>query len=181
MDMANALKTERLSIRRITVDDCRAMQAIWTDLAASPYAQYDHPQETDDASVRSRIDRWASVAEGMEHIFFAVCLQDTVIGFVSLNQRSDSYELGYGFHSDFHGKGYAKESLSAIIEWITAAGASCITAGTALDNAPSVRLLLSLGFRQTGTEDVSFWKDAEGNDIVFKGGIFHLQTKMAGQ
>lgn len=170
------LITKRLSVRRVAVDDWKAMQAIWTDIAASPYAQYDNPKDTDDASVQSRIARWASEAEGMAHIFFAVCLQDTVIGFVSLNQRSDSYELGYGFHSNYHGQGYAKESLSAIIKWMTTKGASCITAGTALANQPSVRLLLSLGFRQTGTEDVSFWQDDEGNDIVFKGGTFTLLT-----
>lgn len=28
----------------------------------------------------------------------------------------------------------------------------------------------------TATEDVSFWQDDEGNDIVFKGGIFTLLT-----
>lgn len=99
-----------------------------------------------------------------------------MIGYVSLNQRSDSYELGYGFHSNYHGWGYAKESLSAIIEWITNKGVTCITAGTALANESSVKLLLSLGFQQTGTEDVSFWQDDEGNDIVFKGGIFTLLT-----
>ena len=170
------IKTDRLSIRRVIAEDWKAMQQIWTDISASPYAKYDNPKDTDEALVRSRIERWASVADSMEHIFFAVCLQDTMIGYVSLNRRSDSYELGYGFHSNYHGQGYAKESLSAIIKWMTAKGTSCITAGTALANEPSVRLLLSLGFQQTGTEDVSFWQDAAGNDIVFKGGVFSLQT-----
>ena len=49
-----------------------------------------------------------------------------------------------------------------------------ITAGTALNNTPSVRLLASLGFKQTGTEEVSFYKDAEGNDITFEGGTYEL-------
>ena len=51
-------------------------------------------------------------------------------------------------------------------------GVSQIEAGTALNNRPSVRLLRALGFRQTGTEQVSFYRDAEGNDIVFEGGVF---------
>ena len=41
---------------------------------------------------------------------------------------------------------------------------------------PSVSLLHALGFRQTGTEAVSFYQDADGNDIVFDGGIFELDT-----
>ena len=50
-----------------------------------------------------------------------------------------------------------------------------ITAGTALNNTPSVKLLNSLGFRQTGTETVSFYKDEEGNAVNFECGIYeHL-------
>ena len=49
-----------------------------------------------------------------------------------------------------------------------------ITAGTALNNTPSVKLLNSLGFRQTGTETVSFYKDEEGNAVNFEGGIYEL-------
>jgi len=33
-----------------------------------------------------------------------------------------------------------------------------------------------LGFQLIGTEDVSFYQDAQGNDIVFEGGIFELNT-----
>ena len=47
-------------------------------------------------------------------------------------------------------------------------------AGTAINNGPSAALLKSLGFRQTGTETISFYKDDKGNDIVFDGGIFEL-------
>ena len=46
------------------------------------------------------------------------------------------------------------------------------TAGTALDNRPSVALLSSLGFTQTATESVSFYQDSAGNPIVFTGGVF---------
>ena len=53
-------------------------------------------------------------------------------------------------------------------------GAVTITAGTALNNTPSVRLLTSLGFRQIGTETVSFYKDSAGNDITFEGGNYEL-------
>ena len=43
-----------------------------------------------------------------------------------------------------------------------------------MNNTPSVSLLKSLGFELIGTEKVSFYKDAQGNDIVFEGGIFEL-------
>lgn len=102
-----------------------------------------------------------------------MCLQDSVIGYIALNQRQESYEIGYCFHSDYHGNGYAKESISALLEMI-AQGVSRIVAGTALKNIPSVKLLLSLGFKQVGTEEQSFYQDAEGKAIVFEGGIYEL-------
>ena len=168
------IKTERLTVRRVRGDDWKAIQAIWTDAATSVYAQYDKPNDLDDQAVSRRIAMWASFADGDEHMFFAVCLQEKVIGYVALNKREDGYEIGYCFHSAFHGKGYAKESISALISEMKKQGVSLIMAGTALNNTPSVNLLLSLGFRLTGTEKVSFYQDKEGNPVVFEGGIYEL-------
>ena len=169
------ITTERLTIRRICADDWKAIQKVWIDFADSEYAQYDRPNDTDDLSVSRRIAKWASFSDSGEHLFFAVCLEDTVIGYIAFNQRKDGYETGYCFHSDYHGKGYARESFSVLLDLMKAKGVSRISAGTALKNTPSVKLLTSLGFRQIGTEQVSFYKDAEGNDIVFEGGVFELQ------
>lgn len=43
-----------------------------------------------------------------------------------------------------------------------------------MNNLSSVKLLTSLGFEKIGEEKVSFYKDSDGNDIVFEGGIFAL-------
>ena len=168
------IRTGRLLIRRICTEDWKAVQEIWADASRSVYARYDRPNDLDDRSVFRRIERWASFKDSDEHRFFAVCLKDAVIGYAALNKREDGYELGYCFHSDYHGKGFAKESISAIIDTVKDEGAAGITAGTALDNTPSVRLLTSLGFKQTGTETVSFYKDDKGDPMTFEGGIFEL-------
>ena len=107
-------------------------------------------------------------------MFFAVCLQNRVIGYIAFNKREDGYEIGYCFHSDYHGKGYAKESHLALINYLHRLGIEKFTAGTALKNSPSVNLLKALGFQQTGEEKVSFYQDQKGNDIVFDGGIYEL-------
>lgn len=172
------LKTERLFIRRVARDDWPAFAEIWSDQAASDYACFDHPSDTDPVRVRERIETWSMFAVSTEHMFFAVCLLDKVIGFFAFNRRERGYEIGYCFHSAFHKKGYALEALSALTAHITEAGlAEHFEAGTALENAPSVKLLLAAGFRQTGTESVSFYRDTEGNDIWFEGGIFELEMK----
>ena len=170
------LKTDRLIIRHIVPDDWKSIKEIWVDFNASALSQYDKPHNTDDEDVQRRIEKWAGANSGTEHMFFAICLGDTVIGYSTFNIREDGYEIGYGFHSAYHGMGYAKESHLALFDYLHTLGITKFTAGTAINNTPSVSLLKSLGFELTETEKVSFYKDAQGNDIVFEGGIFELNT-----
>ena len=171
------LKTERLIIRHIEPNDWKSIKEIWTDFNNSPFSQYDMPHNTDNEDVKNRISKWANASSGFEHIFFAVCLDNVVIGFFSFNIRKDSHEIGYCFHSKYQGKGYAKESLEALIKYLTEIGIKKFSAGTAINNIPSVSLLKSLDFILTGTEKISFYKDEQGNEIVFDGGIFELNIE----
>ena len=168
------IKTERLTIRHIVADDWQSIKEIWTSFNASDLSQYDMPHNTDDADVQTRIAKWAAANSGIEHMFFAVCLGDTVIGYIAFNIRENGHEIGYCFHSAYHSKGYAKESHLALLEYMRELGIKRLTAGTAINNAPSVALLKSLDFKLIETENVSFYKDADGNDVVFEGGIFEL-------
>ena len=168
------LKTDRLTIRHIIPDDWKYIKEIWVDFNSSALSQYDKPHNTDDEDVQRRIAKWAEANSGTEHMFFAICLYDIVIGYSAFNIRENGYEIGYCFHSAYHGKGYAKESHMALFDYLRTLGITKFTAGTAINNTPSVSLLKSLGFELTETENVSFYKDAQGNDIIFQGGIFKL-------
>ena len=169
------IRTERLKVRRVREDDWREIGEIWAETAKTPFARFDSPNDTSDEAVKLRIERWASFADSSEHMFFAICLDETVIGYVSLHQRDDAYELGYCFHPNYHGQGFARESISALSDMMKMRETHKIIARTALNNTPSVSLLVSLGFAQTGKEKVSFYRDADGNDIYFNGGIYELQ------
>lgn len=169
------ITTEGLTIRRIVVEDWKGIKEIWDDQKHSTYARFDKPNDTEPVIVRKRIEKWASYAYSMEHMFFAVCLDERIIGYVAFNRRDNGYETGYCFHSKYHGKGYAKKSMIALIHTIHDIQlCAVITAGTAIENIPSIRLLQSLGFHQIGTERVSFYRDNKGNAIYFDGGIFEL-------
>ena len=168
------LKTKRLTVRSITQNDWKSVKNILEDFNLGKYARYDVPQSTDDASVRARVSRWALANNGFEHMFFAVCLDGVMIGYIAFNKRENGYEIGYSFHSDHHGKGYAKEAHIALFDYFKSIGITKFFAGTAINNIPSVCLLRSLGFKQIATEKVSFYKDENGRDIVFDGGVFEL-------
>lgn len=180
------ITTERLLIRPIVAEDWQAVGAIWAALAPLPMAQYDMPFNLDPDDIRARIARWADFTRrGTEHMFFAVCLQPSeeqtltenqpkAVGYIACNQRENGHEIGYSFHPAYHRKGYAKEALTALLARLHDLDITRFCAGTALNNTPSVKLLTALSFQLVGTEKVSFYKDAAGNDIVFDGGIFEL-------
>ena len=166
------ITTERLTLRRFAQSDRLALKRIFEDQAASPYAKYDTPKAADERSVAEKAARWASFSDSEEHMFFAVCLEGEMIGYIAMNRREDGYETGYNFMSAHHGKGYAAESMKALLAEMKKRGVNRVTAGTALLNTPSVRLLLCCGFVKTGEEDVSLYKDENGKPVVFRGGLF---------
>ncbi len=166
------LQTPRLTLRYVLSSDWPALQGIWADFKTSPYACFDCPHPIDAPSVKARIARWAEASAGEDHLFFAAVLGEEVIGYISFNRRETGFEVGYCFHSSYHGQGYAKEALSALMEEMKSRGVSRLTAGTALENTPAVALLTSVGFRQIATEQVSFYQDGDGRDVVFSGGVF---------
>lgn len=88
-----SLKTERLTIRHIVSNDWKSIRDIWIDFNASEYAQYDTPHITEDVDVQSRIAKWAAANSGTEHMFFAICLDETVIGYIAFNIREKDMRL----------------------------------------------------------------------------------------
>ena len=171
------IKTERLLIRKVVADDWLSIKRIWDDFRKSKYAKYDVPHKSDADEIKSQVSKWEVANKEEKHLFFAVCLENEVIGYIDFHDIGNGYESGYCFHSDYHGKGYVKESYQALIKLFSNRGIKRLTAGTALKNIPSVRLLNSLGFKQIGTEKVSFYQDEKGNDIYFDGGIFELKME----
>lgn len=169
------LQTRRLTLRLLQESDAPALREIWQDFSRSPLSQYDCPHPTTMEAVSAFAMRWVQASRQPQsgNRFWVVCREGRMIGYFSCHQQENATcEIGYCFHSDAHGCGYARESLSALLAFLPTQGFSRATAGTALKNTPSVALLHALGFVQTATEDVSFYQDAQGRPIVFTGGVF---------
>lgn len=162
------MQTHRLQIRELDPYDWQAMQRIALDFLKSEYVIYDMPLPVEDEKIKELTKQFAA-----SHLFFAVMLDNVMIGYVCFHEENGNYDLGYCFHSDYHGKGYAYEACHAVMEHISKTRcAKAFTAGTALQNVPSCKLLNKLGFVLAKTEMLSFHKDNVGNDIVFEGGSF---------
>ena len=164
------LETSRLYICRLHETDWQQMKNIFIDFNNSQYAVYDMPLPTKDEEAKALTKKFAD-----SNLFFAVFLKESrdMLGYVCFHKEGDNYDLGYCFHSAYHSKGYAYESIKSLIEYFVAeCGATGFTAGTAIDNTPSYKLLEKLGFVCVSTETVSF-----DNVFSFQGGNFELNVK----
>ncbi|MBQ9082604.1 MAG: GNAT family N-acetyltransferase [Clostridia bacterium] len=161
------LETNRLFIRRLSASDWPAMKNIFIDFNRSKYVIYDMPLPTQDEDTKAVTRQFAE-----SNLFFAVFLKESnsMMGYVCFHKDGNSYDLGYCFHSAYHANGYAYESITALIRYFADTyGATRFTAGTALDNTPSCKLLEKLGFVCASTEAVSF-----DPAFSFQGGNFVL-------
>lgn len=164
------LKTDRLYIREISITDWKDLQRIVIDFGNSKYRIYDMHFPTEDHAIQELVKRLVD-----SHLFFVVYLQGMpdMIGYICFHNNSGQYDLGYCFHSDYNGNGYGFESCLAVMNYMKQfRGAEGFTAGTALLNTPSCKLLEKLGFVCKDTEELSFHKDKLGNNIIFQGGNF---------
>ena len=164
------LETSRLFIRNLNESDWQKMKSIFVEFNRSKYAVYDMPLPTEDEQAKALTKRFAD-----SNLFFAVFLKQSneMIGYVCFHKDGDTYDLGYCFHSSNHSNGYAYESTNALIKYFAdECGVTHFTAGTAIDNIPSCKLLEKLGFVCVSTEEVSF-----DNAFSFQGGNFVLNIR----
>lgn len=168
------LYTRRLEIRPFRRDDWRGLKRIVLDFQASQYRYFDSAMPTEDERLRAMTEFFENAG-----LCYAVFEQGgaEMLGYVGFHFENGSLEIGYRFHSSAHGKGYAFESISALMSLFEDTGmVERFTAGTALENAPSVKLLGRLGFVQTGTEEVCFY---DGHP--FAGGTFEKKVDITGK
>jgi RimJ/RimL family protein N-acetyltransferase len=138
------IRTQRLILRRATLDDVDAFHAVMSDPRAMRYWSTP-PHETLDetrAWVTSMVERSAEACND-----FAVELDGSLIGKAGCYKLP---EIGYILHPDHWGKGYAREALAAVIAHVFATcDVERLIADVDPRNSGSIALLERLGFTET--------------------------------
>jgi RimJ/RimL family protein N-acetyltransferase len=170
------LETERLTIRTFSISDWEALRELILQYESSRFAVYDQPWPTSPEEIKN-ITEWFASADR----YLAVCLKDTgrFVGFVALNQEPNEHErtfnLGYVFHSSYHGKGFATEACRAVLSHaFDRLRAQRVVSGTAATNSASCRLLERLGFKKISENTGSFRNAPDGTPIEFLGYSYEL-------
>jgi len=142
------LETERLSLRKLTVDDAEFILTLLNDPAFLRYIGDKKVRNLDDA--RQYILN-GPVASYERHGFGLNCVElresQTPIGMCGLLKRDElpDPDIGFALLPDFCRKGFAFEAAEAVLK--EARNPQRILAITSLDNEASINLLQRLGFR----------------------------------
>jgi ribosomal-protein-alanine N-acetyltransferase len=119
---------------------------------------------------RLRLEQLAADASEQPWLVRAMVLRTSrsivgSVGFHGPPDRRGRVELGYDVVEAERRKGYAREGIGALTDWAFATGrARVCVASISPDNAPSLALVRSLGFRRAG-EQID---EVDGLELVFE-------------
>lgn len=155
-------ETERLILRRYKKSDLQDLYEYLSDSEVVKYEPY-KPMNMED--VEENLN-WRISTEEM----IAVELKSNhkMIGNVYLGKRDfEALEIGYVFHKEYWGKGYAKESCMELVNLAFSKGVHRIFAECDPQNKGSWKLLEALGFEKEAhlKKNVYFWKDEDNKPI----------------
>jgi RimJ/RimL family protein N-acetyltransferase len=147
------LRTERLLLERLTIDEARAVVAL--DRHGRAWAA-DYPTEGDLVVAGIACEAGEHYDETGEFGVYQVRLADTGvavggIGFIHPPEAGE-VEVGYGLAESARGRGLATEALRAMTALAAQHGVAVMVAVTSVDNVASQRVLERAGFtRLLGT------------------------------
>ncbi len=157
-------ETERLILRRYKKEDIQDLFAYLSDKEVVKYEPY-KPLTFDEAieNLEWRIGTAEMIAVELKS-------SHKMIGNVYMGKRDfEALEIGYVFHRNYWGHGYAAESCKALIQLAFSNGIHRIYAECDPNNQRSWKLLELLGFQREAhfRKNVYFWKD-ENEKAIWK-------------
>jgi RimJ/RimL family protein N-acetyltransferase len=144
------LETDRLQLRKLTLDDAGLMLAVWNDPAFIRHVV--------DRGIHTTGDAHEAMRKGALHLYeahgygpYPMALKDgdTPIGICGLFRRDglDEPDIGYSTLPDFCGEGYAFEAATAVLDYAHAELAlERLIAIISPGNDASIGLIRKLGF-----------------------------------
>ena len=145
------LETDRLVLRNIVTKDADIMYDYRNNEIC---ARYQREQTKDLEGIRALVEKRRNDVISTDTPFFvAVALKETdeMVGEIVVMPNDGTISLGYTFSHKHHRKGYAFESLAALISLLHAQYPQWdFISFTEPENEPSMALLKKLGYKDMG-------------------------------
>lgn len=145
--MANTpeLRTERLILRRYTLEDAEAYYELMRDAEVNTFLPFFPFERLEEARTYLREKMLPAYAHpfGCHH---AICLASDrrLIGYVNVAD-DDSHDLGYGLRKDCWHQGIVTEACRAVVDWLRTTDLPYLTATHDVQNPRSGRVMQKLG------------------------------------
>ena len=157
--MRNEIKTERLVLRPLTLEDAPAFSKLASDYdIAKMTGSIPHPFPLFSAEFKIMYLR-RQKERGLAYPYAITRNGRELIGVIDLFRSAPdaALEIGYWIGKPYWGQGLATEAAKAVIqEARDTLGVKALLAGAFVDNPASLRVLDKLGFQPTGEEEMYF-------------------------
>lgn len=167
------LKTERLILRKFTVNDYKDMFNNWAnDENVTRFLTW-QPHESRQAT-RQLLEGWCAAYENVNTYNWAMEFEGQVIGNISvvrISDKSEYAELGYCMSRKYWNKGLMTEATRAVIDFLfSEVGVHRVTIAHAVKNPASGKVAQKCGLTYEGTKRETF-KSSRGEffDIAYYG------------
>lgn len=164
------IETERLVLRFNEEGDLDETFAFQGRDDATRYVTFNTRTRDEVREVLERRKAWRTIEQDDDALIFAVVERASgrLIGemyFFAKNLESKQAEIGYIFHPDFHGKGYATEASRAVLGMaFEVFGMHRVAAECDVRNPASYRVMEKLGMRREAHFIEDMWFKGEWSD-----------------
>ena len=172
LDPFPMLTTERLHLRKLSLDDAPAMFEMRSSEHMMAYIQRPRAKTTENATKLIE-----GIIEGMlkkENLVWAMSLKNDqkligTIGYWRMKHDHLRAEVGYLLHSDYWQKGYTYEALLKVLKYgFNEMNCHSIEAHLHPDNIASARLLEKAGFvKEAHFKEGFFWEGQFLDSVVY--------------
>lgn len=165
--MITELNTERLLLRKMNVSDSPNLYKIWSDPDVTKFMNI--TSFTHEEQAIEMIEILDKLAQDQKAIRLTIIERQSneiigSCGFNSIDFENEKAEIGYDIAKAFWGKGYAPESIKALLDYaFQILKLNRIEAKVEPENANSIKVLQKLNFTFEGT--LRQYEKAKGNYI----------------
>jgi ribosomal-protein-alanine N-acetyltransferase len=167
------LETERLQLRRMTMDDAGFYLKHFSDPGIVSMSAFEAPKDMAAAIAELR-EYCVDIFTNDAGIRWGITLRNDpnligTLGFYKWVKNARHAEIGYDLDGTYRRQGIMTEALTAALDYIfNKVELNRVQALTDPTNTPSVRLLDKLGFRQEGVlRDYTYFRGKNLNDLLF--------------
>lgn len=154
---AKRIETERLILRRAKNEDALSLYENWdSDVEMHKYVGYDLHTSIEDT--RLLIEKWIKEYDDGRLTWMIVRKDDNeIIGVISASNNElnkGQTEIGFSIGTRFQGKGYATESIKAIIKYLLIdCNLDIVNGGCYSSNIKSAKVMMKAGMKEQESID----------------------------